>query len=69
MSKDKASPTATTRIRVTVPVDVADYYEKRGQVFGAGASAAAAPVLCAMARGEIKQGDFTQQPGTDLRPL
>lgn len=68
MSKDKAAPLGTVRIRVTVPTDVAEYYEKRGQSFGYGASAAAAPVLCAQARGQIQQGGFVQQPGADLRP-
>jgi len=61
-------PEETVRIRVTVPKSVASFYEARGASFGASASAAAAPVLCAMARGEIQQPGFVQQPNTDLRP-
>ena len=69
MSNKKEEPLpGTERIRVTVPTDVARYFEGLGQRFGVSASAAAAPVLCAAARGEIRQGEFMQQPGTDTRP-
>lgn len=60
-------PPGMKRLTVTVPETVADYYEQRGLSYGTSTSSAAAPVLCAMARGEIRQG-FTQQPGGDMRP-
>lgn len=68
MSKKPYLTPGTERIRITVPCDVARYYEQQAERYGQSASAAAAPVLCALARGEITQGGFTQQPGTDLRP-
>ena len=55
------------RISVTLPEDVVDYYQRQGVNTGTSASAAAAPVLCAKARDEIKQMFFCQ-PGTELRP-
>jgi hypothetical protein len=68
MNDPKNKPLAgMTRIKVTVPTSVAEYYERRANDYGGSVSAAAAPVLCAMARGEIKQG-FTQEPGADFRP-
>jgi hypothetical protein len=51
-------------LKVAVPQEVAEYYEKRATQFATSISAAASPVLCAQARGEIRQ-DFTQQPGSD----
>lgn len=64
--KTTPNPAATRKIKVTVPEDVADFYDRQGQRVGGSLSGAASPVLCAYARGEIRQ-DFTQQPGTDLR--
>ena len=60
-------PAGMKRISVTVPIYVADFFDTRATNYGGSVSAAAGPVLCAFARGEIRQ-DFTQQPGTDTRP-
>ena len=65
--KNPRIPLGMKRISVTVPEAVADYYQKQGASYGTSTSSAAAPVLCAMARGEIKQ-TFGYQPGTELRP-
>lgn len=55
-------------LRIGVPTEVAEYYEKRASSYATSVSAAASPVLCAQARGEIRQ-DFTQQAGGDaIRP-
>lgn len=56
--RHKGPPTGTKVIKATVPLDVADYFEAQARRYGSSVSAAAAPVLCAMARGEIRQ-DFT----------
>ena len=55
------------QLKVNLPEDVAQYFEDRARYYGIAVQAVTAPVLCAMARGEIRN-DFTQQPGTDLRP-
>lgn len=54
-------------LKVYVPADVADHFEQQAQSYNTSVSAAASPVLCAYARGEIRQ-DFSRQPGTDTRP-
>jgi hypothetical protein len=66
MSEPK-KPTGVRSIRVYVPGDVADHYQAQAALYNTSISAAASPVLCAMARGEIRQ-DFSQRPGTDVRP-
>ncbi len=50
-------------IKVTVPEDVADFYDREAHYYGGSKSAAAAPVLIARARGDIRQ-EFVQAPGT-----
>ena len=66
MSEDKKTA-GVQCLKVYVPVDVADHFEQQARRYNTSVSAAAGPVLCAMARGEIRQ-DFTQLPGTDTRP-
>jgi hypothetical protein len=64
MSKTRARIIAgNQQIKVTVPADVAQYFESQAARYGCTTSAAAAPVLCAMARGEIQRPPFAQQPG------
>lgn len=63
----KHAPSSARSIKVTVPVDVADYFERQAQRYSTSLSAAASPVLCAHARGEISTG-FTVLPSVDLRP-
>jgi hypothetical protein len=64
MSKQgpKRIPAGMTVLKVTVPIEVSNFYDQQVQKYGGNRSAVAAPVLCAYARGEIKLG-FTQQPG------
>ncbi len=64
--KSKLAP-GTERIRVTVPSDVARYFEAQSKRYAVSVSACAGPLLCAAARGEIQQ-TFTQARGADLRP-
>lgn len=66
MSNPKKSiPAGMKSIKVTVPEEVADYYASRAQSYGTSVSAAASPVLCAQARGEIRN-DFVKQPGAEV---
>jgi hypothetical protein len=58
-------PAGMKSIKVTVPEDVAHYYEGRAHNYGTSISAAASPVLCAQARGEIRS-DFVKQLGADI---
>lgn len=69
MSTKKTSmPAGVRHLKVTVPAEVAEYYEKRATTYATSLSAAVSPVLCAQARGEILQ-HFTQQGGSDvMRP-
>jgi len=52
-------------IKVSLPDAVANYYESQARHYNTSVSAAASPVLCALAYGEIKN-EFTKQPGADV---
>jgi PIN domain nuclease of toxin-antitoxin system len=55
------------QLKVNLPEEVAQFYQDRARHYGIAVQAVTAPVLCAMARGEIKQ-EFTKQPGAEFRP-
>ena len=67
MSKIPTPTSRTERIRIAVPAEVARYYEAQARRYGIAASAAAAPVLCAQGRGEIKN-EFTSTKPETARP-